>query len=39
MKKVDIEENFLCLVAGILWAICFIALMCGDGDKGLLNLF
>ena len=38
-KKVDMEENLLCLAAGIFLAICFIAMMCGDGNKGLLDLF
>lgn len=34
-----VEENFLCLVAGIILAVAFIAIMCGDGNKGLLDLF
>ena len=38
-KKNEIEENFLCIAIGMLMAICFIALMCGDGNKGLLELF
>ena len=38
-KKNEIEERFLCITAGILMAICFIALMCSDGNKGLLDLF
>ncbi len=39
MKKDAVEESFLCLVAGIMLAIAFIAIMCGDGNKGLLDLF
>lgn len=35
----NVEENFLCLVAGIILAVAFIAIMCGDGNKGLLDLF
>jgi hypothetical protein len=38
-KKVDMEENLLCLAAGIFLAIVFIALACGDSNKGLLDLF
>jgi hypothetical protein len=38
-KKVDMEENFLCIATGMLLAVCFIALMCCDGNKGLLDLF
>ncbi len=38
-KKDTLEENFLCLVAGIMLAVIFIALMCGDGNKGLIDLF
>lgn len=38
-KKDEIQENFLCLVAGVIFAIAFIAMMCGDGNKGLLDLF
>ena len=39
MKKDAVEESFLCLAAGIMLAIAFIAIMCGDGNKGLLDLF
>ena len=39
MKKIDIEETFLCLVAGLFMAVCFIAMLCGDGNKGLFELF
>jgi len=38
-EKDKIQENFLCLVAGMILAIAFIAIMCGDGNKGLLDLF
>ena len=38
-KKIDIEEGFLCIAAGILMAIWFIAIMCGDGSMGILDLF
>lgn len=39
IKREKMEENFLCLLAGMILAIAFIAMMCGDGDKGLLDLF
>ena len=38
-KKDIIVENLLCLAAGIIVAIAMIAIICGDGDKGLLDLF
>ena len=31
-------ENLLILLAGILFAIVLLATICGDGDKGLLDL-
>ena len=34
-----ISDWILCLVAGVLFAIAFIAIHCGDGNKGLLDLF
>ena len=39
VKKDTIEESILCIAAGILFAIWFMALMCGEGDKGILDLF
>lgn len=38
-NKAEVQENFLCIVAGIFLAIIFIALMCSDGNKGLIDLF
>ena len=38
-RKIDLEESFLCLAAGIIMAIAIIAIMCGDGSKGILDLF
>ena len=37
-KKDDFKENVLCLIAGFLLAAAFIAIACGDGDKGWLQL-
>ena len=34
-----ITENILCLIAGILFAVAFIAIMLDGGDRGLLDLF
>ncbi len=39
MKKDAAEESLLCLVAGIIMAVAIIAMICGDGNKGLLDLF
>lgn len=39
MNKDFIEEAFLVLIMGMLVAVSFIAILGGDGDKGLLNLF
>ena len=33
------EEWLICIVASIIFAIALVAIMCGDGDKGLLDLF
>jgi len=38
-RKDEIQESFLCLVAGIIMAIAIVAMICGDGNKGLLDLF
>ena len=38
IKKEDTQDTLLCLVAGLVIAIAFIAIMCGDGRLGLLNL-
>lgn len=38
MNKEQIQESLLCLAGGLLLAIAFIALMLGDGNKGLLDL-
>lgn len=32
-------ENLCCLLAGLLFAIAYIAVVLGDGNKGLLDLF
>lgn len=37
--KDNIQEDLWCLFIGTIMAIAFIALMLGDGDKGLLDLF
>lgn len=37
--KDKVEEWLLCILAGAIFAICFIATLCGDGDNGLLDLF
>jgi hypothetical protein len=39
MKKDIVEESFLCLVAGIFMAIAIIAMICEEGNKGLIDLF
>ena len=39
IRKDEIQESFLCLAAGIIMAIAIIAMICGDGNKGLLDLF
>ncbi len=41
MKKIKdmIEEDFLCLVLGLMLAIAFLAIVVGDGSKGLVDLF
>lgn len=36
--KDNVQENFLCLIAGILVAIAFIAIMCGDGNRGIFDV-
>ena len=33
------EDYLICFVAAVLFAIAFVAIMCGDGDKGLVDLF
>ena len=33
------QENILCVIAGIVFAIAFIATICGDGNRGLIDLF
>ena len=38
-RRIDIEEDFLCLVTGILLAVIFLALVMGDGSIGLFDLF
>lgn len=35
--KEETQESFLCIVMGIFLAIVFIALMCGEADKGLIE--
>jgi hypothetical protein len=37
-RKDTLEESILYLVAGIFLATYFIAMMCGDGNKGILDL-
>lgn len=37
--KNNITEGILCLLFGTFMAICFLAIMCGFGDKGLLSIF
>ena len=37
-KKEEMEESLLCIVAGILMALSFIAILCGDGNKGIADL-
>lgn len=37
-RKDTLEESLLYLVAGIFLATCFIAMICGDGNKGILDL-
>lgn len=39
MNKNTVEENLLCIVTGIIMAIVILAMICGDGDKGLIDLF
>jgi len=34
----DFMENLLILIAGIMFAIALLAIICGDGDKGLCDL-
>lgn len=38
-RRNNFTEDMLCMLAGLLLAFMFIALMLGDGDKGLLDLF
>ena len=40
MKKIKdmIVEDFLCLIIGIIMAVAFIAMVVGDGSKGLVDL-
>lgn len=33
------KENILCLIAGTITAVSIIAMIMGDGNKGLLELF
>ena len=37
-RKDTLEKNLLYLAAGIFLATYFIAMMCGDGNKGILDL-
>lgn len=39
MNKDFIEESLLILVMGMLTAVSFVAILGGDGNKGLLDLF
>lgn len=39
MKTNKFYENFLILIMGLIFAISVLAVICGDGDKGLLDLF
>ena len=39
MDREMINENFLCLVGGIMLAIIFLALMLGDLSKGWFSIF
>lgn len=39
MNDNTFEELVICIVAGMMWAVSTIALLCGDGNKGLLDLF
>lgn len=38
MKK-STQETLLCIFVGIIFSIAFIATLCGDGNKGLQDLF
>jgi hypothetical protein len=35
----NMKENLLCLIAGTITAVALIALIMGDGNKGLLEIF
>lgn len=39
MDKNFVEESILILVMGMLTAVAFVAILGGDGNKGLLDLF
>jgi hypothetical protein len=39
MKKSDIIDYTFYLIAAALFAVSIIAILCGDGDKGLISLF
>lgn len=38
MKKIDIEEDVLCLLMGIIMAVAFLAIVVGDGNKSIIDL-
>ncbi len=40
MRKIKdmIEEDLLCLIIGIIMAVAFLAMVVGDGSKGLVDL-
>ena len=35
----NFKENMLCLLAALVFSIAFMAILCGDGNKGFLDLF
>jgi hypothetical protein len=39
MNTEQLEEDLLCASISLLMAVAILAIVCGDGDKGLLSLF
>ena len=37
--KTDFEETFLYVTMAIICGLFIVAILCGDGDKGLMHLF